>query len=162
MTRIALFTDEPVMAIGVSSFLSAEMDFLVSGVWSDSASLARLVSREKPEILLMDLEGGNCLPLLPDILRAAPDCKVVCWVRSLPVDLALRLLDLGVAGIMSKRIAGDLITGTLRRVAAGGRCVDETLFTPSHPEMAWNQAQRPGDRSANSTGRHPREPARDR
>jgi DNA-binding NarL/FixJ family response regulator len=146
MTRIALFTDEPVMAIGVSSLLSAEMDFLVSGVWSDTASLADFVSRVKPEILLTDLEGGISLPMLSDILRAAPDCKVVCWVRSLPVGAALRLLDLGVAGIMSKRIAGDLITGTLRRVAAGGQCVDETLFTPAHREMASNAPAAPASR----------------
>jgi DNA-binding NarL/FixJ family response regulator len=131
MRRIALFTDEPVMAAGVTFLLSAEMDFLVAGVWSDTASLAYFVSREKPEVLLADLENGISLPLISDILRAAPGCKIVCWVRSLPVDTALRLLELGVAGIVSKKIAGDLIAGTLRRVADGEQCVDETLFTPS-------------------------------
>ncbi len=131
MIRIALFTDEPILAAGVTSLLFAEMDFLVVGVWSDTASLAYFVSREKPEILLADLEDGVSLPLISDILRAAPDCRIVCWVRSLPVNMALRLLDLDVAGILSKRIAGDHITSTLRRVAAGEQCVDQTLFTPS-------------------------------
>ena len=131
MTRIAIFTDEPVLGVGLSAVLSTGSDLQFAGVWSDPASLTYFVSREKPDVLLLDLERDISLPMISDILHTAPECKLVCWVRSIPIDVALRLLDLGVAGVQSKHASGDAIAATLLRIAGGEKCVDESVFAPS-------------------------------
>jgi len=86
------------------------------------------------QIFLEAVEAGEVsVSLIADIRRRALECKVVCWVRTFPVELARGLLDLGVAGILPKTITGHLLVGMLRRIASSEQCVDETLFVSAPP-----------------------------
>ena len=131
MTRIGLFTDEPLAAIGLSSVFGSESDFRLVGEWDDAAGLAHQVEQSQPEVLLLDMACGLTLWQIADLRQRTPGCKVICWVRTLQFDLAMNLLELGVRGVIPKTIPGNALCGLVRRVAAGEHCVDDTLFAPA-------------------------------
>jgi len=131
MIRIGVFTDEPLAAIGLSSVLGAETDYQITGLWDDSAGLAHLVEQSKPDVLLLDMACGLTLWQIADLRQRAPECRVICWVRTIQFDLAMNLLELGIRGVLPKTIPGHLLSNLVRRVAAGEHCVDDTLFAPA-------------------------------
>jgi DNA-binding NarL/FixJ family response regulator len=131
MIRIGVFTDDPLAAIGLSSVLGADSDCQVAGVWEDAAGLAHLVEMTQPDVLLLDMACGLTLWQIADLRQRAPECKVICWVRTIQFDLAMNLLELGIRGVLPKTIPGHLLCDLVRRIAAGEHCVDDTLFAPA-------------------------------
>ncbi len=131
MLKIAVFTDEPMAAVGLSSMLEAEDGFSLVGKWDDPGSLARSVEEAHPDLLLLDMASRVSLWQITDMRQRTPECKVVCWVRTIPFDMAMNLLQLGIRGLIPKTVTGHLLAGLLRRVAAGEHCIDDTLLTPT-------------------------------
>jgi len=134
MTRTLVYTDEPMAAIGLASVLAAEDGFLLAGVLDNPAEIAHVAEMRKPDLLLLDMAGGELVAQIEGVRRRTPECKVVCWTRSLPFEMAIRLVEMGVQGILPKTVTGHLLCGFLRRIAAGEQYIDERFFSsaPAH------------------------------
>lgn len=131
MTRIGVFTDEPLAALGLSSVFGAERDFQLTGVWDDAAGFAHQVEQSQPDVLFLDMACGLTLWQVADLRQRAPDCRLICWVRTIQFDLAMSLLELGIRGVLPKTIPGNVLCGLVRRIATGEHCIDDTLFAPA-------------------------------
>jgi DNA-binding NarL/FixJ family response regulator len=131
MVRVAVFTDEPMAAGGLTSFFSTDQDLLLVGIWDSQAGLSRLVTMAEPDVLLLDMGSEMPAARIEEIRRRVPACKLVCWTRSLSFESAIHLVEIGVLGIVPKTTPGHLLSSILRRVADGEQCIDETLFAPA-------------------------------
>lgn len=131
MVRIALFSDEPVLIRGVSALLSTEDGFEIVATWEDAVALPQLVADNKPNLLLLDGGSYMTLGLLASLRKAAPDCRIVIWVRVIPIEMVYQSIELGVRGILHKTLPSELMPEYLRRIAAGELCFDETLASES-------------------------------
>jgi two-component system nitrate/nitrite response regulator NarL len=130
MIGVAVFTDEAIGAVGLASVLAAEEDFQLLGVWDNQADFAHLSGRVTPDLLLLDMATGVGVPQVEWVRRCMPSCRVVCWARSLPFEMAIHLLEAGVKGIVPKSATGHLLCSYLRRVTNGEQCIDQSVFVP--------------------------------
>jgi DNA-binding NarL/FixJ family response regulator len=131
MVRVGVFTDEPMAAVGLTTFFSTDQDLLLVGIWDDQTGLARMVTLAEPDVLLLDMAGGMPATRVQEIRRRVPECKLVCWTRNLSFESAIHLVEIGVQGIIPKTTTGHLLNSFLRRVADGEQCIDDSLFSPA-------------------------------
>ncbi|MCS7314515.1 MAG: response regulator transcription factor [Bryobacterales bacterium] len=127
MTRVLLYTDQPVLAKGFAAIMSSVAEFDLIGVCYASALLAETLASTKPDIALIDLNEEITLEGLADARRRAPNVRIVLWVRAIPLELAYQTIRLGVHGILRKTLSPDVMIKCLQRVAAGEYWFEEAL-----------------------------------
>jgi len=119
MIRVLLFSDEPILARGLTAVLSNTDQFELMSMCLGTAKLLEVLTAEKPDILLLDLTSDVTFSVLSELKKAAVDTKVVLWVHAISTELALQAMGLGVRGILRKTLPPDLLIKCLQRVHEG-------------------------------------------
>lgn len=127
MARVALFTDEPVLAKGFICVLSSIPGLELVSVCNNAAELSELLRSNRPDVLLMDLIPDVTFGLLAEIQRDAPGCRVVLWTRTISTELAYQAVELGVRGILRKTLSPELVVKCLCKVSEGELWFDKSL-----------------------------------
>lgn len=127
MARVLLFTDEPVLARGFTSVVSAVPGFENVSVCHGTAGLAGLVLTSKPDVLLIDLTPDVTFGILTQLHRELPNCRIVLWVRAISTELAYQAMELGVRGVLRKTLPPELLIKCLSKVSEGELWFDKTL-----------------------------------
>jgi DNA-binding NarL/FixJ family response regulator len=127
MIRILLYSDEPVLAKGFASVLSAEEGLELISIHSNMTELSETLKTASPDILLMDLTASVTFAVLSDLKKTVADCKVVLWVHEISTELAFQAMGLGVRGILRKTLPSDLLVKCLRKVHAGELWFEKAL-----------------------------------
>jgi DNA-binding NarL/FixJ family response regulator len=127
MARVLLFTDEPVLARGFTSVLSAVPGFESVSVCHSAAELAAAIPAIKPEVLLIDLTPEVTFGILTQLHRDLPNCRIVLWVRAISTELAYQAMELGVRGVLRKTLPPELLVKCLNKVSEGELWFDKTL-----------------------------------
>ncbi|MDE3187988.1 MAG: response regulator transcription factor [Acidobacteriota bacterium] len=123
--RIILADSQAIYRVGIRKIFALEDDIRVVAQADSIENLRASVERYPADIVL--LEGGllNGVPNpIPDLLRVAPEIKVI--VQALATDEA-QTVDLyrrGVRGIITRSISPDLLVRCVRRIAAGETWID--------------------------------------
>ncbi len=126
MSRILLFTHEPVLAKGFSFVLSAVPEFDFVAV-CDPQQLFDAVALYKPELLLIDVTECVDHALLAEIRKRADRCRIVLWAQSIAPELAYQLMHLGVRGILPRTMTPEALIGSLQRIREGGLWFEEPV-----------------------------------
>jgi DNA-binding NarL/FixJ family response regulator len=126
---VFLADDHPVVLAGVKALVSAAEGMIVVGVASEGRSALRLASEMKPDIVVLDISmPGLSGPRIAELLRdASPDTKILALTVHEDKAYLRPLLDLGVAGYVLKRSAGEELVRAIRIVAAGGVYIDPAI-----------------------------------
>jgi DNA-binding NarL/FixJ family response regulator len=119
MTQILLFSDEPVLALGLESVLRAADGFQLASVCSNTTRLKEIMETGQPDILLIDLTSDVTFSILSELKKATINSKIVLWVHAISTELALQAMALGVRGILRKTLPSDLLVKCLQRVHEG-------------------------------------------
>ena len=119
MTQILLFSDEPVLALGLESVLRAADGFQLAGVCSNTTRLKEIMEAGQPDILLIDLTSDVTFSILSELKKATINSKIVLWVHAISTELALQAMALGVRGILRKTLPSELLVKCLQRVHEG-------------------------------------------
>ena len=127
MTRLLLFTDEPVLASGLEFLLSSTKELELCAVCGEAALLPAALTTSGPDVLLMDLMPDLTFGVLVDLQRRFPGAKVVLWVRSISTELAYQAIEHGVRGILRKTLSPETLIKCLQMVAEGGLWFEEAL-----------------------------------
>jgi DNA-binding NarL/FixJ family response regulator len=127
MTRVALFTDEPILAAGFTSILASAPEFTVTSVCRTAAELVEMAEVSEPELLLIDLTREVNFGVLTELRRRAPNCRIVLWVREISPELAHQAMQAGVRGVLRKVLPSDLLVKCLTRVSEGELWLDKNL-----------------------------------
>jgi two-component system nitrate/nitrite response regulator NarL len=125
---VLLIDSHPLFRIGAAQLIADQEDFEVigeAGLCEDGVALAETL---KPDIVLMDLNGGGDFEALLRIKRASDDTKVVVLTASDAEDDVLRAVRAGVKGYLLKGSQPDEILKKLRLAWRGNTVFTETLM----------------------------------
>ena len=129
MIRVLLVDDHELVRTGLRHRLQAERDMVVVGE-ADSAETAVVEARKaQPDLVLLDvlLPRRSGYDAIPELMRAAPEARVLV-VSSLTSPSAVRrALTAGAAGYLPKRSSDRELLAAIRLIAGGAGYVDPDL-----------------------------------
>lgn len=127
MTRILLYSTEPILAQGFASVLSGNPELRLVGVSNSTDNLASTLESERPDILLLDLTTDVSFQLLRELKKRSDSCKMLLWVNTISTELAFQAMGLGVRGIVRKTLPAETLIECLRKVNQGELWFEKTL-----------------------------------
>lgn len=118
--RVCVVDDDPFVTASLATILSAEPDIVVAGEGHDGEEAVALFERERPDVLLMDIQmpGVSGLEAAERILAAHPEARVVFLTTFSDDEYIVRALRLGAKGYLIKQEVAT-IAPALRSVTAG-------------------------------------------
>ena len=127
--RILIVDDHPMVRRGMRELLQSE--HLISGIGEAETPEAALeeIRQHHWDVVLLDLQmsGHDGLDLLTKMRTERPEMPILV-VSAHPEDqYAVRVLRAGASGYVTKEAASDVLIHAIKRVAAGGRYISETV-----------------------------------
>jgi DNA-binding NarL/FixJ family response regulator len=125
---IALVDDEKLMRDGLRMILESEADLTVVAEAADGEEGVDVVSRVRPDVVLMDLRmpGRDGIWATRQLVGAGVPTSIVVLTTFDQDDNVLDALHAGASGYLLKSTPGDRLIGAVRAAAAG-----ETSLSPS-------------------------------
>jgi len=125
---IIVVDDHEIVRQGVRARLELEDDMTVLAECENADDLLQVCEREKPQIVLMDIDmpGSDPFTIVTDLRRMLPETRVIilsAYMRDRYVDAAVQS---GAWGFLSKSESFDEIVKGIRRVMSG-----DLAFAPS-------------------------------
>jgi two-component system response regulator DesR len=129
MIRVVLAEDQAMVRGALSALLRLESDLDVIGSAANGEEAWTLIERDKPDILVTDIEMPKLtgLELAQRIRDRGVDCKVIILTTFARPGFLRRALDAGVGGYLLKDAPADQLAEALRKVHRGGRAIDPQL-----------------------------------
>jgi DNA-binding NarL/FixJ family response regulator len=125
---VVLVEDHVALRKGVELLLRSE-GLSVIGVADDVDYAYELVSRRKPDVVVVDigLRGRSGLELARRLLEEDPDAGVLLYSGSIDRDVLAEAMSTGVRGLALKNGTPRELIGAIRSIAAGGSYFDPEL-----------------------------------
>jgi DNA-binding NarL/FixJ family response regulator len=123
--RVILADSQAIYRVGIRKVFALEDDLRVVAQADSLENLRAAVERFPSHIVL--LEGGlltGTTNVIPELLRIAPDVKLIVQAVAADENQTVELYRRGVRGIVSRSISPDLLVRCIRRIAAGETWID--------------------------------------
>lgn len=123
--RIILADSQAIYRVGIRKVFALEDDLRVVAQADSLENLRLAVERYPTDIVL--LEGSmlaGTANAIPELLRLAPDVKLIVQATATDENYTVELYRRGVRGIISRSISPDLLVRCVRRIAAGETWID--------------------------------------
>lgn len=129
MIRVVIAEDQGMVLGALAALLDLEPDIRVVAQAKDGAEALRAVRRERPDVLLTDIEmpGLTGLELAAETRQHCPEVRVVILTTFARAGYLRRALDAGASGYLLKDAPAADLAAAVRRVYGGGRAVDPEL-----------------------------------
>jgi DNA-binding NarL/FixJ family response regulator len=123
--RIILADSQAIYRVGIRKVFALEDDLRVVAQADSIENLRAAIERFPTDVVLLEgnLLAGNA-NVIPELLRVAPDVKLIVQAVSPDESHTVELYRRGVRGIISRSIAPDLLVRCVRRIAAGETWID--------------------------------------
>jgi len=128
MINVAIYSDQPILAGGLESVISLDVDLQVSEGVSNLKELGEHLADEKPDIAVLDLTAELTITVLEQLHRRAPDCRLILWVESISGQFAKQALAVGVCGILRKNLPVEAHRRCLHNVGTGQFWLEKRLI----------------------------------
>ncbi|HET7037492.1 MAG TPA: response regulator transcription factor [Thermomicrobiaceae bacterium] len=146
MIRIMVVDDHPIVRQGLVAALGDEADFAVVGAAGSAQEALALAERERPDLVLLDLElpGLSGLEAIPLLLERSPGCRVLVFTAYDTDERVLGAVRAGAGGYLLKGATAAEIARGVRSVAAGGSALEPHVAARLMAEVrAPHQAEHP-------------------
>jgi DNA-binding NarL/FixJ family response regulator len=123
--RIILADSQAIYRVGIRKVFALEDDLRVVAQADSLENLRLAIERFPSEVVL--LEGSllnSTSNVIPDLMRIAPDVKLIVQAVAPDENYTVELYRRGVRGIISRSISPDLLVRCVRRIAAGETWID--------------------------------------
>ncbi len=132
MIRIVLADDHTIIRSGLRLLLAQQPDFHVIGEASDGREAVELVSKQNPEVAVLDIGMPqlNGIEATRQIVTQSPDTKVVILSMHSDEGYVLRALKAGARAYILKNSAESDLIRAVRTVAEG-----KSFFSPVISKM---------------------------
>jgi len=123
--RVILADSQAIYRVGIRKVFALEDDLRVVAQADSLENLRLAVERYPTDVVL--LEGSlltGTANIIPDLLRSAPDVKLIVQAVAADENQTVELYRRGVRGIVSRSISPDLLVRCVRRIAAGETWID--------------------------------------
>jgi DNA-binding NarL/FixJ family response regulator len=127
--RVAVVDDEALVRAGLAAILSTAADLMVVGEAADGAEVPPLLTRTRPDVLLMDVRMPRIdgLQATRHVLATSPSPPRILMITTFEHDeYVYAALHAGASGFLLKRSRPEEILSAVRVVAAG-----ESLLFPA-------------------------------
>jgi two-component system response regulator NreC len=124
-----LVDDHELLRAGLRSRLEQEPGIEVVGE-ADSAERALVLARAlQPNLVLLDLllPRRNGFEAIPEIMRVAPDARVIVISSQTAASSVRRALTAGAVGYVPKRASDRELVAAIQQVSSGSRYVDPEI-----------------------------------
>ncbi len=123
--RVVLADDHEFVRRSVRALLAGEDGIDVVAEATDMDSTRRLVRKERPSVLVLDLwmPGGTGVSAIEPLRAQAPDTEVVVMTMQDDPAFAEHVLGAGAVGFVVKEFAADELAQAVRAAARGERYV---------------------------------------
>jgi DNA-binding NarL/FixJ family response regulator len=103
---------------------------VVVGEAGNRSEVLAAIANEKPDIILLDLDLGeeDGLDLLPEMIAALPDVRVILLTGLRDPELQRRAILLGAVGLVLKHKAADTVIRAIEKVYEGEVWLDRTMI----------------------------------
>ncbi|HSM99587.1 MAG TPA: response regulator transcription factor [Rudaea sp.] len=129
MIRVLLAEDQAMVRGALSALLKLESDLDVIGCAADGEEAWVLAQREKPDVVVTDIEMPKLtgLELAQRIREREVGGKVIILTTFARPGFLRRALDAGVGGYLLKDAPAEQLAEAIRKVHRGGRAIDPQL-----------------------------------
>lgn len=130
VVRIILADSQAIYRVGIRKIFALEDDLRVVAQADSLENLRGAIERYPTDVVLVEgaLLGGSS-NAIADLLRVAPDAKIIIQAVSTDEAHTVELYRKGVRGIISRSISPDLLVRCVRRIAAGETWIDNQSVT---------------------------------
>jgi DNA-binding NarL/FixJ family response regulator len=130
LIRILMIDDHALLRTGLRMIIESRTGMIVVGEAENRRESLAAIAHEIPDIILLDLDLGdeNGLDLLPDLLAAVPDARIILLTGLRDIEVQRRAILLGEMGLVSKQKAADTVIRAIEKVYAGEVWLDRTMI----------------------------------
>jgi len=124
---LVLADDHPLILDGLETLLKAEKDFTVLARCSTGAETVEAVRDHNPDILVLDIRLPEIdgFGVLRQLEKAKLPTRVVILTAALDEDALVKVIALGVRGVVLKEMAPRLLVRAIRMVHEGGQWLEK-------------------------------------
>jgi len=146
--RILLVDDHAMVREGVRMLLEGQADLALVGEAWDRAGALGAIARERPDLVLLDLDLGaeSGLDLLRELVASDPGTRVLVFTGVRDPEVHRRAMLLGALGVVPKEKAAAVLLAAIRKVHSGEAWVDRSMVASLLQEA--RQARRQEDPEA--------------
>ena len=128
--RILIVDDHGVVRAGLRMLLEALPGMTIVGEAADGVAALAVAAAEQPAIILLDLDLGNDngIDLLPKLIAAAPDTRVILLTGLRDPQIHRQAILLGAMGLVLKEKAIETVIKAIEKVNAGEVWLDRTMI----------------------------------
>src|SRR5437868_3111201 len=129
MIRVLMADDHVIFRDGLRKLLENEDDIKIVGEASNGDECVRMLTKLKPDILLLDLRmpGKDGLAVLEETNVDSLTTRIIVLTAAEDERDALRAMRLGARGIVLKQSASDLLVKSIHRVHCGEIWLDNRI-----------------------------------
>jgi DNA-binding NarL/FixJ family response regulator len=127
MASILCYSDQPILALGLQQILTTAPDLDLLDCCTTRDQLMEGLATLQPDLLFLDLTPDFTLDFLTTVHKAARHARIVLWVHFISTEMALQAMGVGVRGIISKTLAPEVVTGSLRKIHEGELWFEKSL-----------------------------------
>ena len=127
--RVVIVDDHTIIREGLRMLLDSDPDIEVVGDTATCAEALAVVTRERPDVTILDLDLGkeSGLTLLTDLAAAQLSTRVLILTGTQDVNLHRRAVLLGAVGIVQKSLASKMLIKAVRKVYEGEVWLDRVM-----------------------------------
>ena len=141
--RILLVDDHVIVRAGLRMLIENHKGMVVVGEAGNRTDALSIAARDKPTIILLDLDMGkeSGLDFLRELLDSSSGARVVMLTGVRDPDAHRRAVHLGAMGLVLKDKAAEVLIKAIEKVHAGEVWLDRSLTASVLSEMS-NASQR--------------------
>ncbi len=123
--RIILADSQAIYRVGIRKIFALEDDLRVVAQADSCETLRAAIERYPSDVVLLEgsLLAGTA-NVIPDLLRVAPEVKLIVQAVAADESQTVELYRRGVRGIISRSISPDLLVRCVRKIASGETWID--------------------------------------
>ena len=128
--KILIVDDHAVVRAGLGLLIETDPRFMVCGDAANCADAAAAAGRERPDIILLDidLDGENALTCVPELLKRAPEARVLVLTGTGDQKMHEQALKVGALGLVLKEKAAEVLLKAIAKVNEGEVWFDRTTM----------------------------------
>lgn len=136
MIRVLIAEDQTMILGALAALLEIERDLTVVGKAATGPDALEMALKEKPDVLLTDIEmpGMSGLDVAGALKAQGSSARVIILTTFARPGYLRRALDVGASGYLLKDAPSSRLAEAIRRVAAGGRAIDPELAAEAWSE----------------------------
>ena len=129
MIRILIADDHEIVRDGLKRILAAHADLQVAGEAASGDAALALVRAHDYDVAMLDLSmpGLSGMDLIKRLRLERPKLRILVLSMHGEQQYAARVLKAGAAGYLNKDSAAELLVSAIRKIAAGGVHIGETV-----------------------------------